>query len=289
MSRLILIAAATGTLAVVPAGAPRDTAATPTGTIVYSHRFWPKRFDDNWELFARSLGRRGVVRLTRNPRCSDMWPSWSNGGRWLAFACGYGPLAGIYVIRDDGSGRRAVVRLPNRRVDGTAWSPDGRRIAFGSGGIWIVNVDGTGLRRLTRGGEDESPTWSADSRWIAYESQGDIFRIRANGTGRSRIAKNGLSPAWSPDGRWIVFLRPVDMWIMRPDGSGLRRLPCCRPHGVAAVTWSPDSRYLAFDGGGRNFPETGIYVMSMDGKSRRLLEGYLEELVGLTWGPNLPS
>lgn len=227
------------------------------------------------------------MRLTRNPRCDEVWPSWSRSGRWIAFGCGWGPSAGIYVVDEDGGGRRSIVKLPNRRVNGTAWSPDERRIAFGAGGIWVVNTDGSGRRRLT-GGRDSSPTWSRDGRWIAYEHERreltagevstEVLLMRSNGTGHRRIAKRASSPAWSPDGRRIAFLRGVDIWMMNPDGRRKRRLPCCRPGGVADVAWSPDSRYLAYDGG-------SVFVTPVEGKSRRPVASGLE-LLGLGWGPN---
>jgi Tol biopolymer transport system component len=81
-----------------------------------------------------------------------------------------------------------------------AWSPDGRRIAFrrydgqlGFRSAWpsdlfVVNADGSGLRRLTR--------QAANLRWFA----------------------------WSPDGRTIAFLRNGDVYVVNADGSEERRL-----------------------------------------------------------------
>jgi Tol biopolymer transport system component len=35
--------------------------------------------------------------------------------------------------------------------------------------IWIMNVDGSGLRRLTHDTlQDDEPAWSPNGRWIAY-------------------------------------------------------------------------------------------------------------------------
>jgi Tol biopolymer transport system component len=280
MRRLILIAIAGGTLTLVPAGAPRDTTG-PSGRIVYAHRFWPRdsRLEDNWELFVKTFGGGPPARLTRAPRCDEVFPSWSPEGKWVAFACGWGPSTGIYVIGADGRGRWPAIRLPNRRIEGTSWSRDGRRIAFGAQGVWVVNATGGGLRRLTRG-DDFSPTWSRDGRSIAYEHAGDVFVMRADGTGRRRLAKRADSPAWSPDGRRIVFLRRPDIWIVNSDGSGQRRLRCCRRTGVADVEWSPDSRYLAYDGGsGIN---AGVHVMPVEGTGGPFVTGG-DELLGFSW------
>jgi Tol biopolymer transport system component len=270
-----------------------ETAAEPTGTIVYSQRFWPKddRLSDNWELFVHELGTRRWPRLTRNPRCDEQYPSWSRSGRWIAFVCGWGHSQGIYLMRPDGTARRRLVRLKSRWLSGVAWSPDDRKIAFGSrDGIRVVNADGSGLRRLT-GGRDTSPTWSRDGQLIAYEHDrrnldtgetfSDVFLMRADGTGRRRLVKGGY-PAWSPDGLRIAFTRELDIWVVNADGRGQRRLRCCRPGGVNAVGWSPDSRYLVYDGG--SGLSAGIYVMPIDGTSRRFVGGG-DEVVGFTWGP----
>lgn len=62
-----------------------------------------------------------------------------------------------------------------------AASPDGRRLALSwldgdteDTDLWVVNVDGTGLRALTRSAQPDSldyvhasPVWSPDSKWVA--------------------------------------------------------------------------------------------------------------------------
>lgn len=279
MTRVTLVLALVFLVA-VPSG-PSGTAVQPAGKIVYSHRFWPKnpRVVDNWELFVQKLGGGDSVRLTQNPGCDDVFPSWSPEGRWIAFACRSSSSAGIYVIGADGRGRWPAVKLPNWRVEGVAWSPDARRIAFGASGIWVVNAVGGGLRRLTKG-DDSLPTWSRDSRSIAYEHGGDVFVVHADGTGRRRLVRRADKPAWSPDGRRIAFRRGMDIWIANADGRGQRRLRCCRRTGVAALTWSPDSRYLAYDGG--SGIDAGIHVMPLEGTGGSSVGGG-DQLWGFSW------
>ena len=58
-------------------------------------------------------------------------------------------------------------------------SPDGARVAFTRvwvdteadeyrTAIWLVNADGTGLRRLTAGERDTQPRWSPDGTRLAF-------------------------------------------------------------------------------------------------------------------------
>lgn len=53
-----------------------------------------------------------------------------------------------------------------------AISPDGRTVAFvrdgGEGGLWLVNADGSNLRRVFQADTVRTPAFSADGRWIAF-------------------------------------------------------------------------------------------------------------------------
>jgi dipeptidyl aminopeptidase/acylaminoacyl peptidase len=60
--------------------------------------------------------------------------------------------------------------------------------------VWVINPDGSGLRRLTKGLCDSVPTWSRDGRRIAYvyvEGRGctrpAIWVMGANGSGKRRL------------------------------------------------------------------------------------------------------
>ncbi len=91
----------------------------------------------------------------------------------------------------DGSAKHAVTPTIAHTGDGwigvtAAWSPDGRRIAFDAHDvIYVVNADGSGLRRL---------------------------------------AQNATFDSWSPDGRKLIIGRLNGLWVMNADGSGQRNL-----------------------------------------------------------------
>ena len=65
------------------------------------------------------------------------------------------------------------------------WSPDGQKVAFdGNGDLYVMNADGSGLRRLTRNPAcDRGPAWSPDGRKIAFGGNGHIFVINVDGSG----------------------------------------------------------------------------------------------------------
>jgi len=134
---------------------------------------------------------------------------WSPDGRRIAFAsrpdrCLTGPppcypsQSDIYVMNADGSGKRKLTH--NRRINAEpAWSPDGRKIAFGSTrdgnrDIYVMNADGSGRRNLTRNAAwDSRPSWSPDGRKIAFVSNRDgrleAHVMNADGSGQRRLSQ----------------------------------------------------------------------------------------------------
>jgi TolB protein len=183
-----------------------------------------------------------VHRLTR-ARGNSGLPAWSPDGRRIAFATDRNtPDEGdeIYVMNADGSNVRAVTRnLPTTKDAWPSWSPDGKRLVFaretGSGSaLYVVNVDGSGLLRLSRetSALDTQPSWSPNGKEIVYESDlfmlpGQIFAMHADGSGRRQLTDPTVGassrPTWSSDGRRIVFMSSrahhTAVWTMRADGT----------------------------------------------------------------------
>jgi Tol biopolymer transport system component len=103
-----------------------------------------------------------------------------------------------------------------------SWSPDGTRIAFtsvrddcsfsdaadcrttGDEGphhdVWIVNADGTGLRRVTVE-FGQFVTWSPDGRYLLV-SGFELYVIRPDGTGRVSLEIEGIPGGLLPD--WVA-------------------------------------------------------------------------------------
>ena len=78
------------------------------------------------------------------------------------------------------------------------WSPDGRRIAFGSdrdgnNEIYVMDADSSNIRRLTHTSDKErTPAWSPDCKQIAFVSDRGgnwgIYVIHADGSNVRRLA-----------------------------------------------------------------------------------------------------
>lgn len=80
----------------------------------------------------------------------------------------------IGVMRADGAERRLVIDDTTALYRAPTWSPDGTHLAFmstrGSDGtmqIWVVRVDGSGLRQLTHSAAGASFDGNSDPSWAA--------------------------------------------------------------------------------------------------------------------------
>ena len=76
--------------------------------------------------------------------------------------------------------------------------------------------------------QDRSPAWSPDGRWLAFERAGHLYVIKVDGTGLRRLTRRppgDREAAWSPNGRYIAFTAlGRSLFVMRGDGTGVRRL-----------------------------------------------------------------
>lgn len=190
-------------------------------------------------------------------------PAISPDGRRIAFASRRTGSWAIYLMNADGSG---VTKLVERSsFDGSpAWSPDGTRIAFRSenegpfgpfGRIFVINVDGTGLRQVspeiseTDYKYDDGPTWSPDGSRIAFGRSGALHVINADGSGLTAFDTPELAnyPDWSPDGTRIAYQGDAtqDIYVRNADGSNPVRLTT-DPAQEGLPRWSPDGQRLVF-------------------------------------------
>ncbi len=268
---LLLIA-----LIVVTGCAATHAGRPPTGVIAFSSG--PRDNDSFADIFTvRSDGthRRRLTQLLG----PEFDPSWSPDGKRLAFRDsrrGINENDEIYAMDGDGSHRENLSH--NGANDWSpAWSPNGKWIAYASESsdgldIWRMRPTGRDKMRLTTRGRDEYPTWSPDSKRIAFMRLGDIWAMRADGSKahalRTTIEEEGW-PAWAPQGDKIAYVVGYEgartIWIMN-SGDGRDAHAVTKPgHDDMGVAWSPDGAYLIFSRDGM------LTVMRNDGGHPRSL------------------
>lgn len=236
----------------------------------------------------------------------SLLPSWSPSGTELAFTFfkkslqypnGHPQIWKANLL----SGKTSPLASGGDLNTGAAWSPDGSKVAFtmsrdGNPEIYVVNADGSGLRRLTRDPSTEaSPTWSPDGSRIAFVSDRhgtpQIFVMDADGGNVERLTRQGnynQTPAWSPRGDEIAFTArderyAFDLFVVNVETKEIRRLT--QDQGTNQhPTWAPNGRMLLFtstrDG------ERGLYVTSADGRvQKRVSPRDGAEYTDPAWGP----
>jgi len=241
-----------------------------------------------------------------------LWPTLSHDGRTIAFEREFGiwtyDIAGGQTKRLDIT-RRGLpahpttdhVTLTNRFV-GLVLSPDGKKIAFAARGqIFAASAkDGGDAARVTHShGNEATPTWSSDSRHLAYVSdraggENIFFYDFASGTETQLTQGNDRNayPKFSPDGRSIVYqrnaheLRLIDV-ASKADREVSAAVFGPYPMGTSDdVNFSPGGEWLAYLSLDARGFQTARVVRSTGGTSQPvsfLADGNAGSLV---WSPD---
>lgn len=202
--------------------------------------------------------------------------------------------AGVHALPDDTGGVATRRLLPSGTVGGeVSPSPDGNLFAY-----WISETGELGLWDLSTGqshalthsnrvpydsGEVQSPLFSPDGKWVAYNwerwpDDHDYNGLRIVGVDASnpRVlyevpGTQWVSPKdWSRDGRWIVAVldRKSGSQIIRVSTeTGSTRVVTDLTHGDPQhVAFSADGRWVYYDAPvSKGASQRDIYAHSVDG------------------------
>jgi Tol biopolymer transport system component len=203
-------------------------------------------------------------------------PSTYGGGRLVLalHAVGSQEPAEAYLASTavDGSDVREITHPPAGKIaaDGSpSVSPDGKTIAFSRAlpgeapHIYLVGIDGSGLRRFTQGNPAEiQPVWSPDGTRIAFSRADgehfDLFVAGADGSGLTQLTHTPFadedSCTWSPNGLQLAFtrFRNDDEDVLAINADGTEQHPLIRGrHDDASPAWSREGPRIALARDGR--------------------------------------
>jgi len=163
-------------------------------------------------------------------------------------------------------------RLTNDPDDETpSFSANGRLIVFVSNRdpgeptgrhVYVIKVDGTGLRQLTTGSSlDSAPSFAPSGKQVVFSrrvgGKSRIFSVNVDGSGLEQLTKgngNDSEPVYTPNGKRIVFVSDRDrdaqtdrrdIFAMAPSGADLRVL-IDGPYNEEEPDTSPDGKRIAF-------------------------------------------
>ncbi len=254
-------------------------AFSPTGDrlAIFSDR------SDYTEIYIISaIDGKEIKRLVKGERSGDFESlhsyvsglSWSPDGKNLVFASKSKGSDVLHLIRvkDRKIYKKLHVRLD--AIRSPSWSPDGERIAFvgikdGKSDIYVSDIEEGTLLKLTDDFYgDEDPSFSPDSRFLAFSSDrpldsfGDsseyeyghynIHLLDLESRKITALTKgkgSNTSPTWSPDGSKICFVSDrngiYNLYLADMDSSAVFPITNVLS-GCFSPSWSKDGDKIAF-------------------------------------------
>lgn len=121
------------------------------------------------------------------------------------------------------------------RIATATASPDGKQIAYqvgyysvkenkGHQVLCLIDANGKNNRQLTTAATSETdPSWIEQGQRIAYISEGEIWAMNADGSGRKQLSESGGSIEgfkFSPDGKKVILIKSIpynDIIKKNPD------------------------------------------------------------------------
>jgi TolB protein len=292
---------AAGSLMVAPLAQPAHAAFPGQNGKI----FFESHQDGPFEIYSMNPDGSAQKRLTTAG--FGVEPSVSADGQKLTFTgTGVQGSDDIFVMNADGSGTPTNITNNSANDRGSAFSPDGKKVAFASNwdgdfDIFVTNADGTGTPiNITNSSEGEgAPAWSPDGTKISYvrdvggisQEKVEIFVMDSDGQNQTRLTNNAVNdghPNFSPDGKKIAFDRRgnkgTNVYKMNLDGSGQKKLTRASSsfQGNFNPAFSPDGRKIAFMTNREGPIE--IYTMNKDGSKEKKTTNLSKLDLRLDWG-----
>ncbi len=202
------------------------------------------------------------IKRTTGTRPSYYYISWSPDSKKLAFCSTRGGNTDIWMASADGKKLTQITDDPEDETLGypraPVWSPDGKTLAYISGGgLWLVPSKGGKPRQISE--EASDPTWSPDGKELGFIEKSQLVVVMTLETGEVRnlvdLKANGLDNhwglSWSPDGGNLAFISykspAYRIFLIPAEGGELLELAKDDPGDKYYFAWSPDGKKLSYD------------------------------------------
>ncbi len=185
-------------------------------------------FEAHGEILSVPVEKGDIRNLTNSPTVADRSPAWSPDGKSIAYLSDESGEYALHIRNQNGLGTVTKISLgdPPSFFYAPLWSPDNKKIVLYDKrlNLWCVDVEKkTPLRidtdRYDSPAYDFRPSWSADSKWIAYAKQMEnhqhaIFVYSLDSAKATQLT-DGLSDTTSPSfdrsGKYLYFLASTNV------------------------------------------------------------------------------
>jgi Tol biopolymer transport system component len=168
------------------------------------------------EIWVSNADGSNQVQLTHFGGGFYLFPDWSPNGQSILFSTGGGggTPSGLWIIDADGSNLRLLIDLPGDELE-MRWSPDGTKVLFamsheldlgGKTDLFVYDLATQETRRLTTFGTVNSPAWSPDGAYIAFQgadqyAASQLYIMNTDGSNPASVtslsqAKTASLPDW---------------------------------------------------------------------------------------------
>jgi TolB protein len=229
-----------------------------------------------------------------------MSPAWSPDGTRMAYVSFQNKKPILFVQNLTASKQPAPVANYRGSNSAPAWSPDGKQLAAvltkdGGSQIYLMNTDGTNLRRLTfSGGIDTEPFFTPDGQSIYFTSDRggspQIYRMAASGGEPVRMTFEGdynVSPRVSPDGKILAYISRVSgrFQLMAMDLESKQVQTLTDGQRDESPSFAPNGRIILY---ATDVDNRGVLAaVSSDGRFKQRLSIQAADVREPSWGPFL--